>query len=794
MIKKIISLILTVTMLSSLIVIPANAEDFEEYEEILAISNNSNILAEIPENSDNMLKELGLDNGLIADIKQINTFSLLSSTPEIVDVTLKTPNYNNGDVVDVIHFIEDPYYINENSIVINVSNYSNESKELLSPAIMAYQNAFDSEDEFVAVEIFEELEVVNNSVTFNTKSFSIFAVGDIGVTKYEFYLNDSLVNSQYLIGDSESKAILYAPDTPYQEGIEFLGWKIEGKDEYQKFGKINVNKTENETIRCNAEFNEVYYVYFLYEAKEGAYILDTLSGKTGDTIYTDKVDYPINLDKHVISWHSDVALTSAPITEVILDKENIILYPNVQKGYWITFYTDGGNMMEPKFYASNETILIPPNPTKTGYEFAGWIDSEGNPFEFNGQILTKSEILTATWNPQNVNYTVQILLQDPNNTTEYNPVTNGSIVKTGQVASEIFGSSVTETELESLIDSLSSDNYFKKYLKYFSLNAEQTNKSSVVLNGDGSSVLYVYYDRYPYLMNFYLSTDDYTNNIIYKTSEGKFDAIMPYSEWANPDKNELENFTGWYSPVGSVYSPWTGFYNHEYAEFDTDSNSWIMKYRAATGKARSWATYYYLQTLNPDGTVTDVGYSLDEHTTKPNIDTLIPTDSSTEIEKANWSNLTIDNVDGVTNDLTNNGAWTLHNINYYASDSNFNYWDDPIAGFTLVAFAMDCFAGNGLSGDDYDIVRVPSRDKAYIAYRDDNVIIDGTQPLLSGRWFTSMFSLVEIMQSASRSVPTTSLAPSLSATIERIPLPHPTSNTFGDSSFLMYLINSLIQS
>ena len=35
------------------------------------------------------------------------------------------------------------------------------------------------------------------------------------------------------------------------------------------------------------------------------------------------------------------------------------------------------------------------------------------------------------------------------------------------------------------------------------------------------------------------------------------------------------------------------------------------------------------------------------------------------------------------------------------------------------------------------------------------------------------------MQSASRSVPTTSLAPSFNATIDKIPLPHPTSSTFG---------------
>ena len=68
-------------------------------------------------------------------------------------------------------------------------------------------------------------------------------------------------------------------------------------------------------------------------------------------------------------------------------------------------------------------------------------------------------------------------------------------------------------------------------------------------------------------------------------------------------------------------------------------------------------------------------------------------------------------------------------------------------------------------------------------------------PSFSSRWLTCILSRVEIIQSASRSVPTTSFAPSFKATIERIPLPQPTSSTVG-ASFApsIYLISCLIQS
>lgn len=736
--KKGISLLLSFIMVFSLFspIIEAIGLDLDNstvnegyIEESLDsyIETSENVIGIIPENVEELGDDMGLSDFIIADIKPFSTFSLRQPISNTVEIDVSELE---SDTVDILHFVEDASMVSDDMPILNVSEYSEASKDILRPAIMAYQEKYDSNDEFVVIEVFEDLEVVDGITSFTVDSFSIFAVGSFNITYYEFYVDGVFQSKQVIV----EEGVLVAPKTPYKENYEFLGWQIEGTSDFVVFEEVDA--IASETIKCNAVFDFVRYVYFLYEAKEGGYVLDTLSGKPGDVIYTDQVDYPINLDKHVISWHTDVDLTSAPVTSVILGDTDITLYPNIQEGHWLTFYSNGGSVVEPHFYAINEGITPPTEPQKEGYKFVGWYDENGNKFEFNNQMLTESSVLYASWQSLQVKYTVQIMLQDPNILTDYNPVNLASFEKEGAVESEIIATSVTDLELETLINSLKNSNYFKKNLKYFYLDSVKNADSKVTISGDGSSVLYVYYSRYPYTINFYLTKSDYDSKNLYNSITGRFDGDLPFSDWSEPSETELSNFMSWYDPIENVYVPWTGYYNNNYASFDSTLNEWVIEFYAATSKARKWATYYYLQTLNPDGTVADVGYSLTEdYKVKPNINALTPTDSSSEVFKKNWSKLEIDNSLGVTSDVTVNNSWTLYSINNYAKDGSFGYWDDPIAGFTLVSFALDCFAGNGLSGEEYDIIRTTARDAAYMSYLDDNIKVDGSQPMESGKWY-----------------------------------------------------------
>ena len=51
-----------------------------------------------------------------------------------------------------------------------------------------------------------------------------------------------------------------------------------------------------------------------------------------------------------------------------------------------TFDTDGGNNIGNIIIENGKVILLPINPTKEGYTFAGWVDENGN-------ICTKTEAI-----------------------------------------------------------------------------------------------------------------------------------------------------------------------------------------------------------------------------------------------------------------------------------------------------------------------------------------------------------------------------------------------------------------
>ena len=332
--EKMISLVLLFALLLNIFAIDIfamntpdeNVNAFDDIvEEVENLSLSSLINVNIPKNNEFLLNDLGFNNGTIANIEKAQTFSILNRN-QINDVFMEVSSFNDGEAVDVIHFIEDPYYINKDTIVINVSHYSDESKSILNPAIQAYQESFDSSDECVAIEIFENIAVENGQINFQTDSFSIFAVGNVALTTYEFYVDDILVNTQYIIGGNIEKGILLEPSVPEKEHAQFLGWEIGTSGIYQEFGETDISNSESTTIKCYARFKNVQYIIFKYEAKEDAYILETLSGEPGETISTESIDYPLNLDKHVISWHTDIDLTSEPVNKYLSLKVKILFY------------------------------------------------------------------------------------------------------------------------------------------------------------------------------------------------------------------------------------------------------------------------------------------------------------------------------------------------------------------------------------------------------------------------------------------------------------------------------------
>ena len=675
------------------------------------ILTSQNVIGVIPENVESLFGDIGTDNCIIADIKPFSTFSLRSTTSSSVEIDVSELG---KDSVDILHFIEDAAMITEDMAVLNVSNYEEESKDILRPAIMAYQEKYDSREECVVLEIFEELPVTDGVVSFEVDSFSIFAVGSFEFNYYEFYLDGNLVNRQVIVEDG----VLLQPETPYKENNEFLGWQIEGTSDFVEFG--NTSAVGTDTIKCNAIFNAVTYVYFLYEAKEGGYVLDTLSGKAGETIYTDQVDYPINLDKHVISWHTDVDLTSAPVESIVLGDTDITLYPNIQEGHWLTFYTNGGSLVEPHFYAINEIVTLPTNPTKAGYTFNGWVDENNNPVDISGKYLTENMVLQADWEANLVDYTVQIVIQNPDEQNEYDPVLGGIFMKQALAGTTISGADISESEITACINGLPADSYFKGFLRYFYCNSDKTKNETVEIKGDGSSVIHIYYDRYVAELRFFLS---YEATEPYTVRAGLFDQRMSESAWPTPSESEFPGFAGWEQSKGGSRPTWNGAYRFSFVYSPTEDKV-IYNLYAVGGGGLTHSMKYYVQAINPDGTVPDVGVTLDTIPIEPHIDYYNPLYTGNEGKQVlidNWSNIDFESASASV--VTNNGAWVLDGMDTYTANGQhtgitYRHSANSIPGFTAIAIGFDLYNNVG-DGTEYRMDNFkdhPKLPNSYIDY------------------------------------------------------------------------------
>ncbi len=69
--------------------------------------------------------------------------------------------------------------------------------------------------------------------------------------------------------------------------------------------------------------------------------------------------------------------------------------------FTVTFDTDGGSAVASQTVAKDGTVTKPADPTKDGFEFAGWVDSNGDEFSFSTAI-TADTTITATWTEETV--------------------------------------------------------------------------------------------------------------------------------------------------------------------------------------------------------------------------------------------------------------------------------------------------------------------------------------------------------------------------------------------------------
>lgn len=233
-----------------------------------------------------------------------------------------------------------------------------------------------------------------------------------------------------------------------------------------------VSVTQTQTITVQAIFETVYTVYFKHDGRTVATkeLTDTQpSVSTGDVLV------PVGADEKLTGWYfGGTRYETVSKADFPAGSDTLTLTAKVDKGHWIHFNSAGGSYVAPQFVTGNTSQ--PVDPARPGFSFEGWYEESGKQFTFGSQ-LTSNITLTAHWKSNtSTKYTV-IHWQENADNNEY---------------------ALWESEEKSGETGAPTSAAAKSYEGFTAQTITQQ-----TINGDGSTIVNVYYKRNVYDVKFF---------------------------------------------------------------------------------------------------------------------------------------------------------------------------------------------------------------------------------------------------------------------------------------------------
>lgn len=306
--------------------------------------------------------------------------------------------------------------------------------------------------------------------------------------------------------------------------------------------------TQTQTIPVQAIFETVYTVYFKHE---GRTVATKELTDTQPFVSTGDVLVPVGADEKLTGWYiGETPYETVSKANFPAGSDTLTLTARVEKGHWIHFNSDGGSYVAPQFVTGNTSQ--PDDPARPGFSFEGWYEESGNRFTFGSQ-LTSNITLTARW--------------ESNTSTKY------TVIHWQEKADE-SGWSLHETETKTGGTGAQTAATSKSYPGFTAQTITQQ-----TINGDGSTIVNVYYKRNVYDVKFYENKgwwifDDWKENTDYRITAkhgANISKKWPGGIWTT-------------SPGGSTFQ----------ANIDTMPLNGAKFYKTSQGDAKA---YYYLQSL-----------------------------------------------------------------------------------------------------------------------------------------------------------------------------------------------------
>lgn len=317
-----------------------------------------------------------------------------------------------------------------------------------------------------------------NGPTTSSDGISLFSIVQQPVATYTYVFKNGENEVTQIVKNGE---YLLDPGTPTGTG-KFLGW-YDGDTQVTFDTPITV--TETKTITCTAKFDNILHVYFVHNniivaTKEGQADAD---GNL--TVTVDDVTVNVGAEEKFNGWSDGTKIVDASFTT----DADVTLTADVSTGHWITFDSQGGSYVEPKFVPNGENGTEPAAPTRPGYTFDHWSKEDGSEYKWSDTV-TDSLTLDAVWTAKtDTQYTVIHWLENADDTNysykESETKTGTTGESTHAVAKSYQGFTVVPEGAEDTEHAL----------------VQQT------IAGDGSTIVNVYYKRIEYTITFHL--DDY---------------------------------------------------------------------------------------------------------------------------------------------------------------------------------------------------------------------------------------------------------------------------------------------
>ena len=416
-------------------------------------------------------------------------------------------------------------------------------------------------------------EVATNAQSFDANHFSIYVITgekEKPLTTFNFVDAKGQIVSTQIVKTGDE---LITPTAPDVAGKAFVGW-YEGETKFEDFNTA-LTITETKTRTITAKYENALYVYFYNPA--GTQIMRT--EKVGDHEvhgYTD-VSYDVDSTHKLVGWAAERNGTENIADKITVPEgsTSVNVYAIIKEGYWVSFDSDGGSIVDSQCVLHGDTLTLGKDttPTKPGYTFDGWYN--GLSKVENGATVASSMTLTAHWKAAQVNYTV---IHWWENADDDGYSFHESETRTG----------LTGTEVNAAAKS------------YNGFTAQPVTKKTI--KGDGSTIVSVYYKRNIYKVEFF----DVRGRTQYKdlTIEAKYGQDIS-KQW--PTKNESSSWLT--KPNGSTFQ----------ANIATMPLYGAKFYGPKTGYGTETASYYVQVLPGETGTVKMDGiqYKLDHKDASP---------------------------------------------------------------------------------------------------------------------------------------------------------------------------------